>query len=159
MEISSYAADYCRDNLCIPVIQGSFPHIPIHGTYDIITCWYFLEHCEDPVSSMRTIHRLLNKGGVFACSVPSIFGPLYLLHRNEWIEHHPADHRVDFTPGSLRLLIKNAGFRHIRLAPSGIHPARVIKEDHPLFRPFASCYRLFSRLACFSDTLEAYALK
>lgn len=159
IEISEFAARYCRDHFNIPVIQQSFDGITFESMYTIITAWFFIEHTADPVGTIMKIFGALSPGGIFACSVPSIFGPSYHFNRTEWINTHPSDHLLDFTPAGARTLLKRCGFRKIYVHASGIHPERVLNPSSLLFRPFSLIYRIFSRMTGYSDTIEVYALK
>ena len=159
IEISKYACDYTRDKLNINVINDSFIHSDIRESFDIISAWFFIEHCMDPLSIMKKIFNSLNAGGIFAFSTPSIFGPVYLLNRENWINTHPDDHSIDFSPKSLKNILKGIGFRNIYIFPSGFHPERIFSKNSFLFKPFSFFYRHVSRLINFSDTVEVYALK
>src|SRR4030042_5587707 len=106
IEISEYATRYCREQLHIPVIQASFTDIALNEKHDIITAWFFIEHCNDPVPVLQKIYGALPDGGIFAFSVPSIFGPLFFFNKLSWINTHPIDHRVDFSPGGVRKILK-----------------------------------------------------
>ncbi len=159
VEISEYAARYCREKLGIDAHNVPFSRVPGSEKYSVISAWYFIEHCADPVSVVRDIFDSLEPGGVFAFSSPSIFGPLFRFDRRRWVESHPVDHRVDFTPRSAKRLLKGMGFRRVRVYPSGMHPERVFSGNSFFYPLFAALYRSFSYLTAYSDTIEVYALK
>jgi 2-polyprenyl-3-methyl-5-hydroxy-6-metoxy-1,4-benzoquinol methylase len=159
IEISEYASRYCSEHFSIPVVQSSFNDITLSKKYDIITAWFFIEHCEDTVRVLNKISDMLADGGLFAFSGPSTFGPLFALNRQAWIETHPADHRVDFSPRSAKTILSKFGFRKIYTRPAGIHPERVIPTRSFAYRPFSHLYKIFSRVTSFSDTIEVIALK
>jgi 2-polyprenyl-3-methyl-5-hydroxy-6-metoxy-1,4-benzoquinol methylase len=159
IEISGYAAKYCAEKFQINVINSSFNDVKLNGKYDVITAWYFLEHSFDPLSVVTAISNSLNIGGIFAFSTPSFFGPQYLFNRDEWFCSHPADHRIDFSPRSVKKFLKNTGFRKVFIFPGGIHPERVIRGDSLIFTPFKKLYTVISKLCSFSDTIEVYAVK
>lgn len=159
IEISEYASRYCREHFHIPVLNTSFHDAHIIDTYDIVTAWFFIEHCQDPVSVIQRIYGMLNRGGVFAFSTPSIFGPMFKLNRAEWASTHPEDHRIDFSPKGIRVLLRHVGFRKIHATASGVHPERVLSSSSLFFKPFSVAYSLFSMLTAFSDTIEVYAVK
>ena len=159
IEISEYAAGYCADTFHIPVSRSSFEDLIIENRYDIITAWFFLEHCADPAPVIDKIYSVLNNGGIFAFSGPSLFGPMFKFKRNAWIETHPPDHRIDFSPRFVKAIFKKKGFRKIHVKPAGIHPERIISSGSVFFKPFSPVYRIFSRLTAFSDTIEVYAGK
>lgn len=159
IEISEYAARYAQKEFGIETVSMPFDDVSLDERFDVITAWYFLEHCADPRAVIKKIHDALVPGGVFAFSVPSIFGPLFSFHRREWISSRPVDHRVDFTPRGAGRILKREGFRHVKVRTAGIHPERMLRSNHPLYRPFAFAYGVLAPLFGFSDTIEIYAVK
>lgn len=159
VEISGYAAGYCKNNFNIPVINSSFNDAEIPKKSDIITAWYFLEHCEDPLEAVSRIYNLLEPDGIFAFSTPSFFGPLFVFNRAEWARLHPSDHRIDFSPKTVRRFLKKAGFRRIIIKISGVHPERILSRDSFFYMPFSLIYSEISRIFKFSDTIEVFAIK
>jgi SAM-dependent methyltransferase len=159
IEISKYASRYCREQFQIPVIQSSFTDVVLSKNYDIITAWFFIEHCLDPLPVLKKIYDALSEDGLFAFSVPSIFGPLFIFNKLSWINTHPADHRMDFSPGGVKRILKQCGFSKIYIRPAGIHPERVISSHSLFFKPFSFLYQFFSMMMSFSDTIEVYAVK
>ncbi len=159
VEVSKYASAFARDRLGIKTINTGFERIDFDDKFDIITAWFFIEHCADTVGVIRKISGLLKPGGILAFSVPSVFGPQFLLNREKWLRERPVDHKIDLSPRSAAILLKNAGFHRIRTYPSGMHPDRVFNSRGFLFRPLSAVYRLFSRMTGFSDTIEVYAVK
>lgn len=159
VEISRYACDWCRRETGFRVVNSAFEKIEFDETFDIITAWYFIEHCEHPGEIMRRIYALLNPGGVFAFSAPSVFGPQFLFDRKGWAGSHPEDHRIDFSPAVAARVLKRMGFRSVMVRAAGVHPDRVVPRTSPFFRPFSLLYRRMAPLLSFSDTIEVYALK
>lgn len=159
IEISRYASDYAAREFGIPVINAPFDEAVLPERFDIITAWYFLEHCEDPRKTVGRIYGLLNPGGLFAFSTPSLFGPQFLLRRSAWADSHPVDHRIDFSPRSVRNLLRQEGFRKIVTRPAGIHPERVLTKESIFFPVFRLLYSNFSSMTSFSDTMEIFAVK
>ncbi|HOO71030.1 MAG TPA: class I SAM-dependent methyltransferase [Spirochaetota bacterium] len=157
IEISSYAAGHCSRELGIPVVNRAFSPESIERDYDIITAWFFIEHGSNPVDTIRALAARVKAGGVLAFSVPSVFGPLFMFNRDAWVRSHPEDHSMDFSPRSLRRILKKEGFKKIVIVPAGFHPERIVSSGslfYPVFRPF---YRFISRILAFSDTVEVYA--
>ena len=159
IEISQYASEYAKKRFGYEIEQKPFNADALSGSFDAVTAWYFLEHLPDTKSAIDAIYAALAPDGVAAFSLPSYFGPLYMFRRSEWVNTHPADHRIDLSPKSAVRALRHAGFRRVRVYPSGIHPERVMKPSSPLYPLFARAYRFFSRLTAFSDTIEVYALK
>lgn len=159
IEISGFAADYCRKNFGIDVIESPFSDVSPGRKFSIISSWFFLEHMPRPDHVIQKIYSMLGDGGVFACGIPSYFGPAFHFDRQGWIRNHPQDHRIDLSPASARRILKKAGFRKVKVYRSGYHPERVLKKGsmfYPLFEPL---YNIFSRVTAYSDTIEIYAVK
>lgn len=159
IEISAYAAGYCKQKFGFDVAATSFEKTDFDNNYAAITCWYFLEHTADPKSAVEKISAALSQGGVFAFSAPSVFGPMFRRHRAEWLASRPVDHRVDFSPAAAKRLLAAAGFRKVRVYAGGIHPERVLHRTSRFYKPFAFVYRLFAQLTAYSDTIEVYGVK
>lgn len=159
IEISAFAADYCRNNFSIDVIQSPFEQAEIIEKFDIITSWFFIEHLPDPLDAMKRIYNLLNDGGVFALAVPSFFGPAFYLSRKDWIKTHPKDHRIDLSPKGAKKILKKIGFKKVKVINSGYHPERVLNKNSLFYKTFEILYRFYSSLTGFSDTIEIYAVK
>lgn len=159
IEISEYASNYCEKHFNIPIMRSSFSNVTLSRSYTIITAWFFIEHCREPLSVIKKIYDALEPGGIFACSVPSIFGPLFLFNREEWIRTHPSDHFMDFSPHAARRYCSRIGFSKIHIKPAGIHPERLVDAGSLFHKPFAVAYRLVSTITAFSDTIEIYAVK
>ncbi len=159
IEISQYASSYCINNFKIPVIHSPFDSAGITDKFDIISAWFFLEHCGDPAKEIKKIYELLNDGGVLALAMPSYFGPLFTFDREKWIKTHPGDHRIDVSPGGAEKILKEAGFRKVKTYSCGFHPERVLKSSSLFFRPFSYFYKKFAGYTSYSDTIEIYAVK
>jgi SAM-dependent methyltransferase len=159
IEISTFAADYCRKNFSIDVIESPFDDTVINEKFDIITSWFFIEHLMDPLKSIEKIYNMLNPGGIFGLAVPSCFGPMFLFRKSEWIRTRPVDHRIDLSPGAARAMLKKTGFSKVIVTRCGYHPERIVNRDSMLFKPFDLCYNIFTRATAFSDTIEIYAIK
>ncbi len=159
IEVSAFAADYCRNTFSIPVIQDSFDNITIDEKFDIISSWFFIEHCEDPNYIFKRLYKMLNHGGVLALSMPSCFGPMYLFNRQEWKKTHPSDHMVDISPYAAKSILNEIGFRKVKVIKSGFHPERILDSSSVFYSIFSKLYRIYTDISAFSDTIEVYAIK
>jgi len=159
IEVSDFAAGYCRKTFGIDVIQAPFDEAAIDRKFSVISSWFFLEHMADPAAVINRIFSMLEDGGVFACGIPSCYGPSFSFDREGWVKTHPADHRIDLSPSSAKRILKQAGFRRVKVYRSGYHPERVVKKDSWIYPVFEPVFNLFSRLTAYSDTIEIYAVK
>jgi SAM-dependent methyltransferase len=159
IEISHYAGEYCEKTFGIPTLNIPIENCRLTNQYDVITAWYVIEHLRNLREVIEHVYSSLNEGGIFACAVPSVYGPLFYSQREKWIQNHPEDHLVDFTPSSLRRFLKSVGFSKVYIKPAGFHPERIIPEHSKLHKLFIPLYHKYSTVTKFSDTIEAYALK
>jgi cyclopropane fatty-acyl-phospholipid synthase-like methyltransferase len=159
VEISAFASNYCKKKFGYKTINLSFEDFTAQEKYDVITTWFFIEHCEDVFGVMKKIYNMLNDGGVFACSLPSIYGPQFIFEKEKWSSEHPIDHKIDFSPKSICKILKAYGYSKIRIKSSGFHPERIIKKSNFLYFPFCFVYKCFTKITGFSDMMEVYAIK
>ncbi len=160
IEISPYAVKYCKNTYGFTVHNLPFEEFYHHGSnFDVITAWYVIEHSITPVAVMRKIYTMLPSGGVMACAMPSLRGPMFHLHRDEWITTHPKDHYIDFSPGSITRVLKKMGFARVICVPASFHPERVCGKESVFYPAFSWMYKKVSKVFCFSDTMYIYALK
>lgn len=72
VDISSYAAAYCRDRLGIDAQSGLLSELDFADeTFDVVTLWDVLEHFEHPLQQLHAVNRLLKKGGILLVDTPN----------------------------------------------------------------------------------------
>jgi 2-polyprenyl-3-methyl-5-hydroxy-6-metoxy-1,4-benzoquinol methylase len=95
----------------VEVIVGGLDALAGHGqAFDVITLSHVIEHMHDPVTALRSCHRLLRPGGRLWIETPNVdsFG-----HREfaaNWRGLEAPRHLVLFNPAALRRALKVAGF-------------------------------------------------
>lgn len=92
-----------------PVHQAFF-EVPgdWEGTFDVVTSFFSLEHVPDPVSSLRSIARLLTEGGLVYLVIPN----MYSANKADMVV---VDHVHHFSEESLRTALQLAGFKVVEL--------------------------------------------
>lgn len=96
----------------IQVVTGRLQAAPLApGRFDAVTMLDVLEHVLDPRAFLREARRLLVPGGLLLVETPNIAGcvPALMGARHPWI--CPPEHLTYFTPGTLRRVIEESGFR------------------------------------------------
>ena len=159
LEISKYGSSYCHENFNISVANLPFDEFVSDYSFDIVSAWYFLEHNKNPKTTLKKIYGMIDEGGILALSMPSIKGPQFNNDKEKWIQSHPKDHRVDFSPQGIEQLLLKVGFKKVYVRPASYHPERIISKNSLLFKPFSILYKLFARLVNYSDTIEVYGIK
>lgn len=164
LETSSYAAEYAVNKLGLRVIQHSFTDNPLPvikenfgDTFDITAAFYTVEHFPDQKTAFQNISDLTRSKGIFACSLPSTYGPLFNNNSAKWVQTHPEDHFADYSPSSIRKILPLYGFSLYHSSPASFHPGRL----HRYFNlpAMSFLYRFFARIFSYGDTMEIIAKK
>lgn len=110
VDISQGAIDYCRtQGLECHKIEGL--DLPFRdGSFDLVTNWHVIEHCENVTDTLAEWYRVLKPGGVMILETPDstcmkarLLGPKY---EKFW----PAEHLYTFDPINLSSLLKKSSF-------------------------------------------------
>jgi SAM-dependent methyltransferase len=91
--------DVSWDGVQMPLADESF---------DCAIATEVLEHCPEPLVTLREIRRILKTAGVFFFTVPFL-----------WPLHDAPNDEFRYTPWSLDRLLRQAGFSDIHLWPTG----------------------------------------
>ncbi len=66
----------------MPVIRGVGESLPfVDESFDLIVCLWVLEHLQDPVITLKEVHRVLRAGGHFVFLTPNVRNPLLVVNR------------------------------------------------------------------------------
>ena len=79
--------------------------------YDIILINHTLEHVADPEMVLTKIHKSLKKGGLLVIGVPNFGSMSAKILKQKWMHTNPEEHKWQFSPKSLNLLVQKTGFR------------------------------------------------
>ena len=87
-------------------------------TFDAITLLGVLELLHEPVETLEMCRDLLRSGGVLAVATPNLSSQGHAFFRRDWLLLSPPRSLVLFTPDSLTLALRRAGFDQVELRPS-----------------------------------------
>ncbi|UJS17644.1 MAG: class I SAM-dependent methyltransferase [Candidatus Jettenia sp.] len=95
--------------------DSSFPD----NFFDVVTAFYVLEHLPDPLSTAKKIFKMLKPGGVIVIRVPHTtpivrFLSVFTIDNNLYDAPY---HLYDFSPMTITVLLKKAGFSLIQVTP------------------------------------------
>lgn len=133
VDISSSAVHFARDTLGLEVYMGELKKVGLEeGAFDVATAWNVLDQIYDPWGNLKEIFKALKIGGLIALRVPNLYFHFYLqrlfnlanyaLPENLKITEPTVFHLYMFSPTTLRMFLKEAGFVDIRVENSILDP-------------------------------------
>ena len=187
IELSPNACEACRSR-GLEVHPGTVLDAPLAGRqFDVILLSHVIEHVLDPVGLLRKMREFIAPGGRIILRTPNIHGIGFLMYHSCWSALEAPRHVVLFSPRTLSLLAKRAGFTVRRLKtrseanmlcesrhyaktqgerlPDGLEARRALLEfsnqsrrKYKLYRKAASPMTQLLALAGRGDTMEAELL-
>ena len=85
------------------------------ASFEAITMRQSLEHTHEPLEVMHAAHRLLTPGGKLLIAVPNFDGVAASWFGVNWHGLDLPRHLTHFTPATLHLMLKQAGFERIEM--------------------------------------------
>jgi SAM-dependent methyltransferase len=162
VEISSFAANWARENLSLEVLTGSFLDFDFEPeSFDVVTLFFVAEHFQNVEKLIEKVWQVLKKGGLVVLSIPNRGGISYRFNRKSYIEGHPGDHYFDTSVRNLVRFLRSYGFRKKRVVATGIHPERLlgksgVERSKPLLKLIC---KAFMKILKVGDTFEYYGIK
>ena len=80
------------------------------GVFDVVTLWHVIEHLPDPQGMLRSARTRLMDGGVLAMVTPNMESLAARITGASWGWLSPPDHVMLYSPSTLTMLVKQAGF-------------------------------------------------
>lgn len=116
-EVDPAAAARAR-GLGFVVHQGGLGELVRSGRrFDAVTLGHVIEHVHDPRALLASARSLLRDGGYFWIETPNVDSHGHAVFGEKWRGLEPPRHLQLFTPGLLRSLLEQSGFRNVRTAP------------------------------------------
>ena len=116
------------------VWEGELPTISFDKTrYDVVRFNHVLEHTRNPLDELRRARELIRPGGLLLIGVPNLAGlsvrvkswqSRLRLKRKCWRHYAALHHLWFFTPETLQLVAKSAGFEIVRWETPVMYPSR-----------------------------------
>lgn len=104
--------------------------------FDVVTAAEILEHLAEPLPLLQEVARVLRPGGLFWTTTPHGRGLSARVLGIKWRCVWPPEHLQLFSVSGLRALLREAGFRELRVLTTGGNPAEIFhalgaKKDAP----------------------------
>lgn len=97
------------------MIQGTLESTGLDtNSFDVVLLDSVIEHVASPAALLRNVHCALRNRGVVIVVTPKLNGPSYRLHGADWNGFRHGYHTFLFTAKTLRLLMRETGFRVLR---------------------------------------------
>ncbi|MEO0311634.1 MAG: hypothetical protein RIQ89_1291 [Bacteroidota bacterium] len=99
------------------------------NSFDVVTCFEYIEHVSDPLAEAKKMFDLLRPGGICYITTPNFSSLSGWLSGKNWNIVEFPEHLSYFTPRTIKLLYKKAGLLPHQVTTSGISISR-IKESN-----------------------------
>ncbi|PJZ68163.1 2-polyprenyl-3-methyl-5-hydroxy-6-metoxy-1,4-benzoquinol methylase [Leptospira perolatii] len=159
IELSKTEVQFAKKTLSLDVVSGSFLETEFlpDSKFDTVCAFFVVEHFPEAEKAFQKIADLVKPGGFLFLGLPSMQGPTYVTDPKEWLKTHPSDHFWDYSPESLKKMLKLYGFTSVYKKPMSYHPKRDKgwKGKYLNHRLFA----FYADVACYGDTFHFLAQK
>lgn len=165
IELSEYAVNFAQEKLEANIFNIDIDaFLPESKSFDIISAWYFLEHCDDLDKILNIIHSALKDGGILSFAMPNAAGISARALKGGYAKRMPEDHFFEATPKGFDSLLKSRGFVRLQVEGGRNHFDRFCdyNKTFSFLRSFAPAETLYNFIAdklLLSDTFEGYYKK
>lgn len=114
VDISEFAVTKAKELFGLDVFQGTLQEAQFNDSeFDVVTFWGMLEHLRNPLKELKEARRILKDDGILVAGVPNAESlQAELLGNNFYF----GDHLYNFTPRTISMIIKKAGFEIVNLS-------------------------------------------
>ena len=143
LELNTRAVDHAKKKFNLDVRRKLLTNSTFSDNFfDVITMWGVIEHLKDPVSVLRTVKKKLKKDGIFLTFCPNAMSLVCRVIQSKATCFDGHDHPQNFSPCSIKFLLKKLGFKNLFLKTyqpdldpvlnhiSGLPPYIKDKTDH-----------------------------
>jgi len=103
----------------IHLLQGDVNEINLSATFDVITCWHYLEHDYHPLQTLQRIQMLAHKNTLLLLEVPNYQAWSRKYYQRDWAGFHTPRHTAIYSPDNLAAMVERAGWRILKKGLSG----------------------------------------
>ncbi len=130
VEFSADGAEQTRERLGIEVHHGELLTSP-HGeaSADVLVAWDVLEHVPNPAEFLSRAFEVVRPGGVVAFSLPYVTSLPARMLKGRWWTLRPDEHLWHFSPETVTLALRDAGFNHVDVITSPVKKENVGRLD------------------------------
>ncbi|MEW6418480.1 MAG: class I SAM-dependent methyltransferase [Nitrospirota bacterium] len=119
-DISRCATELAVKNLGVKAICGTIFDIDFRSQlFDVITMWDVIEHLKDPNNYIEKVSQIIRPGGLLVLSTGNIKSLMFRIQKKNWHLLTPPQHLFYFSPQTISVLLKNHGFKIIKISYNG----------------------------------------
>ncbi|MFX0194951.1 MAG: class I SAM-dependent methyltransferase [Candidatus Hodarchaeota archaeon] len=167
IEISKRNAAFLKNELGLNILNASIEEVNFGSEYfDVVILNHVLEHLFDPKSVLKKTNGFLKKGGILAIYVPNELESLYSkLMLDDFLfycqpRERPTDHLYFFNKKTIQLLLRNTGYKVIRLTTGNLRINTNHKNRYGLVGDVAKkTYCRLADLLKMGDIINVIAIK
>lgn len=129
LDISPSAKKFVKQTTGIDIFLGNIEEAHYRDSYfDVVTLWDVLEHTPDPFKILKEVWRIVKKGGIVATSTPNARGINAICYKDRWpyYDFKKYGHILQFSPDTLKKLLKRSGFKMLQTVTKGSLDIRYI---------------------------------
>lgn len=132
-----------RPSKQLDLLKIEFPNTKIYESiddiifseFDVVLMYHVLEHLEDPVSTLKKLHKHMSLGANLIVAIPNFGCFQNKLFRKNWFHLDPPRHRFHIGEISFQNLIYNSGFKITR-----VHRLHLILDTFCFIESFVNCF-------------------
>jgi SAM-dependent methyltransferase len=125
LDVSPSAVKHVRE-LGFEVYEGELKNAAFPSEhFDVVTAAELLEHLSDPQPLLQEVARILRPGGLFWTTTPHARGLSGRMLGLKWRCIWPPEHLQLFSVRGLKTLLRDAGFRQLRIDTTGGNPIEI----------------------------------
>lgn len=138
LDVSDYAVNIAKKHFGNRVKRANIENVDYKGKkFDVITMFDVLEHLNNPKNVLKKTFKILTKDGILVINTGDTGSLLAKIQGKHWHFFIPPQHFFYFSQNNLSELLKQSGFRIIRVDRKGkwvsirylFHLARQIQND------------------------------
>lgn len=111
--------------------------------FDIITMNHVLEHINNPIETIRGVHRILKKKGIFIVGVPNSRSLAYKIFGKNWHQLDVPRHLFNYSEKILKKLLEKKGFKITKVRYNSRPSQFVVSLEYFLEKKFGKFMKRF----------------
>lgn len=116
LELSPKAVKVLKKSGFQEIYQGDmFSHKFSSNSFDLVRYSLVMEHVASPRQELVRVKKILKKGGKVLVIVPNIDSVFFNLFKDYWYPLEPPRHFFQFSPITLKRLLKSLNYKNIRI--------------------------------------------